>query len=32
MQRNASALRIIQQGVSKLIYPRISFIKKAREA
>jgi len=32
MQRNASALRIIQQRVSKLIYPKISFIKKAREA
>jgi hypothetical protein len=32
MQRNASALRIIQEGVSKSIYPRISSIKKARKA
>ena len=32
VQRNAIALRIIQQKVSKSIYPRIFSIKKAREA
>jgi hypothetical protein len=31
VQRNATALRIIQQGVSKSIYLRIFSIKKARE-
>ena len=32
MKRNATALRIIQQGISKSIYLRIFSIKKAREA
>ncbi|XP_073107356.1 uncharacterized protein [Elaeis guineensis] len=32
MKKNATALRIIQQGMSKSIYPRIFGIKKAQEA
>ncbi|KAG6494325.1 hypothetical protein ZIOFF_049349 [Zingiber officinale] len=32
VKKNATALRIIQQGVSKTIYPRIYGIKKAKEA
>ena len=32
MKRNASALRFIQQGLSKSIYPRIHGIKRSKEA
>ncbi|KAG7950903.1 hypothetical protein I3843_13G140400, partial [Carya illinoinensis] len=31
MKRNATALRIIHQGVSKSIYPRIYSVKKAKD-
>jgi len=32
VKKNATALRIIQQGVSKVIYPRIFGVKKAKDA